>query len=118
RKSGKPFRTVRLVKRAGWLVAAKVCLTLLALVFAASITVSTTTYQAQVGSAVNVTNSLLATDKGFSVASTGSTSNGTSCSAPVTFNSLPSVANTNITAGDIVYLVKVNSNSLAMPNPP
>ncbi len=117
-KLRKTSRHVRLVKRAGWLVAAKVCLTLLALVFAASITVSTTTYQAQVGSAVNVTNSLLATDKGFSVASTGSTSNGTSCSAPVTFNSLPSVANTNITLGDMVYDVQVNSTSIALPNTP
>ena len=115
-KLGKTSRHVRLIERAGWLVAGKVCLTLLALVFAASITVSTTTYQAQVGSAVNVTNSLLATDKGFSVASTGSTSNGTSCSAPVTFSPSPGVANTNITAGHFVYAIQVNSTSTVPSN--
>src|SRR5437867_11807978 len=91
---------------------------LLALVFAASITVSTTTYQAQFGSAVNVTNSLLATDKGFTIAATGSSSNGTSCSAAVIFSASPGVANTNVTAGDLVYDIQVNSTSTAQPNTP
>ncbi|OLB46897.1 hypothetical protein AUI07_02690 [archaeon 13_2_20CM_2_53_6] len=97
-------------------MAAKVCLALLALVFAASVTVSTTTYQAQVGSTVNVTNSLLATDKGFTIATTGSSSSGASCSAPVTFGPSPGVANTDITAGHLVYDVQVNSTSTAQSN--
>jgi len=113
---GKAVRHIRLIKSAGWLVAAKVCLAVLALVFAASITITSNTYQAQVGSAVNVTNVLRATDKGFSIATSGSNGNGTSCSAPVIFSSSPVVANTNITAGDFVYDIQVNSTSSAQPN--
>ncbi len=94
------------------------CVALLALVFAASITVSTTTYQAQVGSTVNVTNSLRAIDKGFSIPTSGSTSNGTSCSNPVIFSPSPGIANTNITAGDLVYDIQVKSTPIAQPNTP
>jgi hypothetical protein len=97
--------------KVGWLVAAKVCIALVALVFAASIAVSSSTYQAEVGSVVNVVNGFLAIDKGFSPAGTGSGGNGTSCSSPVTFSGTPGTANTNITAGHLVYDVQINWTS-------
>src|SRR5206468_8768450 len=84
---------------------------MVAIVFAASISVTSTTYQAQVGSAVNVANGLLATDRGFSPASVAS--NATSCSTPVTFGPSPGTANANITAGHLVYDVQVNSTTSA-----
>jgi len=96
-------------KGSSWIFAAKLLLSLVAIVLAASISVTSSTYQAEIGSAVNVANGLLATDKGFSPASVAS--NATSCSSPVTFGPSPGTANTNITAGHLVYDVQVNSTT-------
>src|SRR5437899_10959419 len=97
-----------------WIFAAKLLLSLVAIVFAASVSVTSSTYQAEIGSAVNVANGLVATDKGFSLASVAS--NGTSCSSPVAFGPSPGTANTNITSGHLVYDVQVNSTtSTSMP---
>jgi hypothetical protein len=87
----------------------KLVLSLVAIVFAASISVTSSTYQAEIGSAVKVANGLLATDKGFS--RFFSVSIATSCSIPVLFGVLPGTANTNIVAGDLVYDVQVNSTT-------
>ena len=89
----------------------KLLLSLVALVFAASISVTSSTYQAEIGSAVKVANGLLATDKGFSRVFAASTA--TSCSIPVLFGVLPGTANTNIVAGDLVYDIQVNSTTSA-----
>jgi hypothetical protein len=59
---------------------------------------------------------ILATDKGFAPAGTGSAEAGTSCSSPIVFAASPGTANTLITAGHWVYDVQVNSTSSAMPN--
>lgn len=64
---------------------------------------------AQVGGVIQVANTLFATDKGFTVA--GSTLSATSCAVPVVFLTTPQTANTNITAGHLVYDVQVNSTS-------
>ena len=98
-------------KGSSWIFAAKLLLSLVAIVLAASISVTSSTYQAEIGSAVNVVNGLLATDKGFSLGSVAS--NGTSCSSPVTFGSSPGTASTNITAGHLVYDVQINSTTSA-----
>jgi len=84
---------------------------MLVLVFAASITVTSSTYQAEVGSAVNVVSGFLAIDKGFSLTATSLAGNGTSCLSPVTFSSSPGTANTNLAARDLVYDVQVNWTS-------
>ena len=106
----KARRLSRIVgKGSSWIFAAKLLLSLVAIVLAASISVTSSTYQAEIGSAVNVVNGLLATDKGFSLASVAS--NGTSCSSPVTFGSSPGTASTNITAGHLVYDVQINSTT-------
>ncbi len=94
------------------MLAAKVIVSMVVLVYAASISVTTNNFQAEMGSAVKVANGLLATDKGFSLASSGSSAAGTSCSAPIIFGS-STVGNTAITAGHLVYDVQINSTTSA-----
>lgn len=89
-------------------------MSLVAIVFAASISVTSSTYQAEIGSAVNVTNNLVATDKGFSVNAIGSAA--TTCSSPITFGVVPGTASTAITGGHLVYDVQVNSTASAIAN--
>lgn len=111
---GKVRRLSRGIGRGSWIFAAKLLLSLVAIVFAASISVTSSTYQAEIGSAVNVTNNLVATDKGFLVNAAGSAA--TSCSSPVTFGVSPGTANTAITGGHLVYDVQVNSTASATPS--
>ena len=97
-------------------VSGKVVLALLVIaVSATSIVVTTTTYQAEVGGELNVTNSLVAVDKGFFVASSNATATATSCSSPTVFG-LGTVANTMITTQHIVYDVAVNETLTASFN--
>ncbi len=99
--------------RTSLLVGLKVILSLFFLVFAANITVRMTQYQAENGGAVNISGNLTATDKGFSLALSAMSANGTMCSAPVTFGSVAGTANTEITAGHVVFDAQVNSTSNA-----
>jgi hypothetical protein len=92
---------------------AKILVSLSVLVYAATVSVSTTNHQSDFGSYLSVVNNLLATDKGFAVAGSGSSSAGTSCSSPIQFGISPGTANTAITSGDFVYTVQVNSTSSA-----
>jgi len=89
---------------------------MVAIVFAASISVTSSSFQAEIGSAVNVANGLIATDKGFSVSQTVGAAAGTSCSSPVSFSASPQTANTTIGAGHLVYDVQVNATSGAPAN--
>src|SRR2546426_942983 len=100
-----------------WLLCAavKASVSFVILVSAASISVTTSNFQAEFGSAFNVANHLLATDKGFSLDTSGSQAAGTNCSSPVTFGPVPGTANTTITAGHLAYDVQV-STSGAQPS--
>lgn len=102
-------RSIRLLRRTGTVFALKVCIAMVTVVFAASITVGTTTYQAEIGSALNITNQLTATDKGFS--SVAVTTTATSCSAPIAFNVVTGTANNNLTMGHQMYTVQVASTA-------
>jgi hypothetical protein len=102
-------RFLPLFRKAALLFAGKVILTLVTVVFAASITVGTTTYQAEIGSTYNVTNQLTATDKGFS--SVSSTTAATSCSSPTAFGVLTGTANNALTSGHQMYTVQVASTA-------
>ena len=98
----------RLRRTFTWYLAAKIILVLcIVAVSATTIVVTPTTYQAEIGGALNVTNHLVAVDKGFFVASSGSTAAGTSCLTPVLFG-VGAIANIAITAQHIVYDVAVN----------
>jgi hypothetical protein len=88
---------------------AKLLVALVAIVFAASISVTSSTYRAEIGSAMNFPAGLVATDKGFSVSATAGSSAGTSCTSPVIFGVTPKTANTTIVAGHLVYDVQVNT---------
>ncbi len=101
-----------------WLLylAVKASISLVILASAVSIPVTTRNFQGEFGSAFNVANNLLATDKGFSLDISGSQAAGTNCSSAVTFGSVPKMANTTIVAGHLAYDVRLNSTSLAQPN--
>lgn len=104
-----PLRRIRrwLQRTFTWYFSAKFIVTVLLLaVSAASITATTKTYQAEIGGELNVTNSLVATDKGLSQAGSSVAAAGISCSSPVIFGT--GVANNAITALDFVYTVRVN----------
>jgi hypothetical protein len=94
-----------------WYFSAKVVLAVLVLaVSGATITVSTTNYQAELGSAYNAKNNILVRDKGFFKASAATTATG-SCPTATTFGPVASNANNNIIAGDIVYGVQLNATA-------
>src|SRR5205807_8330389 len=84
-----------------WYFSAKVVLAILIFaVSAASITASTTNYQAELGSAYNVSNNLLVGDKGLSKPSVGTGATGSCPAATVTFSGSPGPANNALPAGD------------------
>ena len=95
-----------------WYFSAKLILAILVIAVSdATITVTSKTYQGEVGSAVNITNNILVGDKGFLKPSSGTAATGSCPSANVTFSSTAGVANNAITAGDIVYDVQVNATA-------
>jgi len=103
----------RLRRTFTWYFSAKVVLVILLVsVSAASITATSSNYQAQMSSAYNASNNILIGDKGFTkpAASTGTTQPCPSA-GNVTFSSVPGTANNAITAGDIVYDVQVNATA-------
>jgi hypothetical protein len=109
---GKVGRLSRILGRGSWVFAAKLIVSLVAIVFAATISVTSSTHQAEIGSALSVTNGLVAMDKGFSVIPSGSLAVGTNCPGiPVLFGALPGTANTTIVAGHLVYAVQINDTS-------
>ena len=109
----RPSAISRRVRRTlTWYFSAKVVLAILLLaVSAASITATSTNYQAEMGSAYNVSNNLLAGDKGFSKPSVDTGATGSCPTANITFSGSPGSANNAITAGNIVYDVQVNATA-------
>jgi hypothetical protein len=113
----KPSRIYHWFRRTfTWYLSGKIVLAVLVIaVSASSISLTTTTYQAEVGGALNVTNRLVAVDKGFSIAGSGASALGTSCSSPTLFGT-GTVANTIITAQHVVYDVAANETLSAPIN--
>lgn len=97
------------LRKGGWLFAARVILSLVVVGFAANVVVTTSSYQAEVGSLVNVPGVLVVTSISYFKASASSAA--TSCSVPVLFGLSGQVASTSITSGDWVYDVRVNSTA-------
>ena len=106
-----------LAERIRWVVLIKVALSMVILVYAASITATSNNYQAEIGSVTTVASGLKATDKGFSLATTGSSASatGTTCTTPTVFAPSPGVANNAIVAGNLVYDVQINQTTIAPP---
>jgi hypothetical protein len=97
----------RLRRTFTWYLSGKIVLALFILAVSATSLVTSTIYQAEIGGALNVTNRLVAVDKGFSQASTPVTATGTSCSTATKFG-IGTTSNTNITSLDYVYDVGVS----------
>ena len=105
----------RLRRTFTWYLSSKIVLALLIVAVSATTIVTSTTYQAEIGGELNVTNSLVAVDKGFFVAGSSVAAAGTSCSSPAIFGA-GTVANTGITQQDLVYDVQVNETSITNIN--
>jgi hypothetical protein len=99
--------------RIRWVVVAKVVMSMVILAYAAGISVTVSTYQAEMAAAVKVTNGLIVTDKGFTLAAAAASPTGTSCSSPITFGIVPGTANVPLSSGHLVYDAQVNSTTTA-----
>ncbi len=98
-----------LLRKATLVLSVKVILSLIVLVNAASITVTTTSYQAEVGGAISIASNLSGgADKGFSKASSAIMATGTTCPTAAIFG-VATVATPAVTSGDLVYDLQVNS---------
>ncbi len=100
-----------LLRKATLVLSVKTILSLMVLVNAASITVTTTSYQAEVGGAINIASNLSGADKGFSKASSAITATGTTCPTATIFGAT-TVATPGVTSGDLVYDLQVNSTGI------
>lgn len=109
-KTGRLLQFARGSSRA--LIAIKILILLILVVFAVSINNSQKNFTAELGSAATVPSGLLMTDRGFTTASSSATANG-NCTNPVVFGPLAGTGNTVITSGHIVYTVRVNSTASA-----
>ncbi len=99
-----------------WYVSGKIALAVFVIaVSAVAITVTPTTYHSEIGGALNVTNRLVAVDKGFFVSGSGVAASGTSCSSATKFG-VGTIANNLITAQHTVYDVAVNETLSATIN--
>ncbi len=115
---GRTRRTLTSIAlRIRWLALPKVALSVIILVSAASVTVTSNNYQAEIGSVTTVASGLPATDKGFNLTSTAisASTSGTTCTTPTIFSSTPSVANNPIAGGHLFYDVRINQTSSATP---
>lgn len=99
-------------KAAYILLLARIILTLnVVLVFAASTTITSTSYRAIVGGQlkVAVVTDLSSNDKGFSKAASTVSANGASCASPVLFSVLAGTASPGVTSGHMFYDVQLNT---------
>ncbi|TMI07308.1 hypothetical protein E6H34_08330 [Candidatus Bathyarchaeota archaeon] len=90
-------------------LAAKIALAVLVLaVSAATITVTPTNYQAELGGAVNVNNKLTGMDKGFAKAAAPAAATGGSCATNVTFTDTSGgIVTTDVASNDYVYDIQI-----------
>ncbi len=88
----------------------RVVVLLVPVVFAATLAVTTTSFNGgENGSYLPVNNQIIVTDKGFSKSSSTQTATGSTCGSPTTFSGSPGVANTAITANDIIFDAQSNT---------
>jgi hypothetical protein len=89
---------------------------LIALVSAVTISIGSKNFTGERGSRLDVTNSIISLDKGFSNAGLAANATGTSCSGNVTFTPTAANANTAVATGDIAYDVQTNTTSSTPAN--
>jgi hypothetical protein len=93
----------------------KFVLVIVIIVYASSVT-SSTNYQAEKATYLSVTNGLLVMDEGYSKISSTTQAAGTSCVSPVVYGTSPGVANTPLTAGNILFDVEANTTASSLPS--
>ncbi len=96
------------LRRVALILPVKAILSLIVLVNAVNISVTTTSYQAVIGGAVSIASNLLGADKGFSKASSAIAATGTTCPTATLFG-VATTATPGVTSGDVVYDLQVNS---------
>ncbi len=92
----------------------KAILSLIVLVNAASVIVTTTQYKAIIGGAVSVSSNLVSRDRGFFKASSALPATGTTCPTAAIFG-VATIATLGMTAGHTVYDLQVNTTTLTTP---
>jgi hypothetical protein len=92
-----------------WTFAVKALLLMIMVVSGASIGITQTKYQSEIGGTLNVANQVSLVDKGFATATSSSNATGNCPSANVTFGITPGIANNNITMNDYVYDAQVET---------
>ena len=90
-----------------WTLAIKVLLLLVVVVYGASIGITQTKYQSEIGGTFNVANQVTLIDKGFATATLPSSATGNCPSANVTFGITPGTANNAVTMNDYVFDAQV-----------
>ena len=91
---------------------AKLVLVVVIIVYASSFTTSTN-YQAEKATYLSVNNRLLLLDKGYAKISSSTAAAGTSCGSPVSYGASPGVANTPLTAGNILFDAEANTTAIS-----
>ena len=93
----------------------KFVLVVVIIVYASSVT-SSTNYQAEKATYLSVTNGLLMMDEGYSKIPSTASAAGASCVSPVNYGASPGVANTPLTAGNMLFDVEANTTSSSTVN--
>jgi hypothetical protein len=102
----------RVQKSLPWTLTFKVVLVLVVAVSGASITITQSKYQTELGGTLNFDNHVVLIDRGFSVFGVSVNATGGCPSLNVTFTNNPTIANTAIISGDYVYDAQIVTTSL------
>jgi len=94
---------------------AKLVLVVVIIVYASSVT-SSTNYQGERATYLSINNGLLLMDHGYSKISATILAAGTSCLSPVNYGASPGVANTPLTAGNILFDAEANTTAISTVN--
>jgi hypothetical protein len=105
----------RFVQATAFIGFARLILIVAIIVYASSV-VGSVNYQTEKATYLSVNNGLLLLDRGYSKVSSTASPAGTSCVSPANFNGSPGVANTQLTSGDFLFDVQVNTTASSTIN--
>ena len=101
------------LRKGSYYLVAKILVSTVFLVHAGLVqsVITTPTPQSITGGALNIVSTLASADKGFSKAGSGMSEAGRNCGQKVVFSGSPGTANNVVVAGDIIYVVQLNTTS-------
>jgi len=94
----------------------KLILSTVLLTFAATSSITATSYRALIGGELNVVSVLSSADRGFSKATSGTAANGAACGSAVQFGLLAGTATPGVTSGHVIYDVQLNTTGTTPAN--